>query len=103
MTIRVPAVSRETIEGWTVAEAGLPARAVHCCARADILTVGSLREWKADDLLALRSFGIRTLKQTHSFFRLCRKLENGTLEFPNLKAVLAEFLLPAQLHVLGRR
>jgi len=103
MTIRIPAVSRETIDNWPIAGAGLPARAVHCCARAEIHTVGMLREWRADDLLALRSFGVRTLKQTHSFFRLCQKLENDALEFPDLKAVLAEFLLPAQLHVLGRR
>ena len=103
MTIKIPAVSRETIDNWPVSEAGLPARAVHCCARADIRTVGALREWKAEDLMALRSFGIRTLKQTQSFFRLCRRLETDSLAFPDLKAVLAEFLLPAQLHVLGRR
>jgi hypothetical protein len=103
MTIKVPAVTRETIDNWPIPEAGLPARVVHCCARAGIRTVGELREWRAEDLMALRSFGVRSLRQTHAFFRLCRQLEADTLVFPNLKAVLGEFLLPAQLHVLARR
>ncbi len=101
--ITVPVVHRPAIDGWPVEEAGLPARGVHCCERIGIRTVGELRGWKAEDLLKLRSFGVRTLKQTRTFFRLCRRLEEGSLEFENLKAMLAEFLLPAQIHVLTRR
>ncbi len=101
--MKVPALSRETIDGWPVAEAGLPARAVHCSARTDVRTVGDLREWKGEDLLALRTFGARSLMQTRLFLRQCAQLESGKLEFDNLKSALQAFLLPAQLSVLTRR
>lgn len=101
--MKIPALSRETIDGWLVSDAGLPARAIHSAARADVRTVGDLREWKGEDLLALRTFGARSLAQTRLFLRQCRQIEAGELEFDNVKAVLQTFLLPAQLSVLTRR
>lgn len=101
--MKIPALSRKEIDAWPVAEAGLSARAVHCSARADVHTVGDLREWKGADLLALRTFGARSLTQTRLFLRQCRKLESGKLAFDGMKSVLQAFLLPAQLSVLTRR
>lgn len=101
--MKIPSVSRQIVDAWPVAEAGLPARAVHCSARADVHTVGDLRRWKTADLLAMRTFGVRSLTQTRLFLRQCRHLQSGGLEFDNLKSVLQTFLLPAQLTVLTRR
>lgn len=101
--ISVPVVDRTETDGWTIADSGLPARVVHCCAAAGVATVGELRTWTDERLLALRCFGMRSLKATRSFFRTLKHLEKGTLTFEDLSRILLFLLHPEQWQVLDRR
>ena len=103
MMYEAEAVSREQIDGWRLAEAGLPTRVVNSAGAAGVKTVGELRGWSDSDLLRLRSLGRVSLEHIREFFRLCGRIERSALRFGSVAEVFELFLDTAQRSVLGAR
>lgn len=96
-------LSRAQVDKWPVAESGLSARVVHCLETVRVSTIGELRQWDDQQLLALRNFGVTSCKNVRWFFHWTKKLEapNGT--FPNFRALLHEFLNRQEIFVVEQR
>ncbi len=101
--LQVPPIKRETIEGWLVAESGLPIRVVNSVLPAGVTRIGELRKWSDQDLLNLRSLGRISLDHIHSFFRLCNQIEQGKQRFQNIREVFNICLDGPEFEVLSAR
>lgn len=101
--LQVSPISREAIDLWPVAEAGLPARVVNSVGPAGVVTIGDLRKWADKELLALRSLGRISVGHIHSFFRLCNQIEQGKQRFSNVREVLSIFLDGPEFKVISAR
>jgi len=99
----VDPVSRETIDSWSVSEAGLPTRVVNSVQMAGVDTIGQLRNWSETDLLRLRSLGRVSLDQIHYFFKLCNRIEKANQRFSAIHELLDIFLDVPQLSVITAR
>ncbi|HUK84120.1 MAG TPA: DNA-directed RNA polymerase subunit alpha C-terminal domain-containing protein [Verrucomicrobiae bacterium] len=88
-----------------MANSGLSARVVHCLQAAGVKTVGELRTWSADQLMALRNFGITSSRNVYWFFTWTRRLEanDGDGTVSNFRALLREFLSRQETYVLEQR
>ncbi len=102
-TLSIPAISRATIDGWLVSDAGLPPRVVNACRRQGIKTIASLRKQPSDTLLQMRSFGNRSLTDVADFFKFCDRLERGRVRFDSAEALLIHFLDPTAIEILTER
>lgn len=100
---KVPAISREEIDQWPVGESGLPIRVVHCVTAAGARVVGDLRTWPDERLLALRSFGVQSLRSTRYFYKTLRNIEMGDVSFESAAQALAFQLIPVQWQVIDLR
>ncbi len=100
---QVTPVPRSEINAWPVSEAGLPTRIVNSVSSAGTQTLGELRTWSDEKLLALRSFGRISLDQVHYFFKLCDRIERGNQAFHSIREVLDIFLDTAQFNVISQR
>lgn len=101
--LQVSPISREVIDLWPIAEAGLPARVINSVGPAGVATVGNLRKWADKDLLALRSLGRISVGHIHSFFRLCNQIEQGKQRFSNIREALSIFLDGPEFKVISAR
>lgn len=99
----VDPVSRETINAWPIADAGLPTRVINSVKAANVRSVGELRQWSDSDLLKLRSLGKVSLDQIHYFYKLCSRVEKSVQRFNSINEVLDIFLDSAQLAVVSLR
>ena len=98
-------LSRHEIDQWPVADSGLSARVVHCLQTAGVKTVGELRTWRDDQLLALRNFGITSCKNVRWFLSWTKKLEtnDGNATVSSFRSLLLEFLGREEMFVLEQR
>jgi transcriptional regulator with XRE-family HTH domain len=67
--------------GESIYDIELSVRAFNCLSRADILTVGAIRQLTSRELLSLRCFGVKTLREIEEFLgdhKLSLKPEMGT-------------------------
>lgn len=101
--LQIKTVSRKTIDGWTVADSGLPIRVVNSTASADIRKISDLRKWNDARLLELRGMGRVSLDHIHNFFRITGQLEQGKLGFQNIMEILPLFLDHDELKVVTSR
>lgn len=101
--LNAPAVSEDVINGWPIAESGLPARVVHSTEAAGLNTVGELRSWQDGDLLNLHALGKKSLDKIHDFFRACERLAEGRLSFAHFMELLHTFLDEEEFSVLSSR
>lgn len=62
----------------------LSVRAIHCLRRADIKTIGQLREYSDEDLFKIRNLGEGTLREIK---RALAELANSSLAVPALKLI----------------
>jgi hypothetical protein len=92
-----------SVDHWPVENAGFSPRVVHCLTNAGVKTVGELRNWSDDQLLRLRHFGAASLENVRWFFRLSKQAEARTGYFPDLRAVMGEFLNKQEIFVLEHR
>lgn len=103
MVVETKLVPREEIDRWPVAKAGFNARVTHCFQKADVRTVGDARRWSDRQLLRLRSFGVGSLENVHTFFRWARRLESGRRPTLHLRALMREFLNEQEVYVIEQR
>ena len=98
-------LSRRQIDQWPVANSGLSARVVHCLELVGVKTVGELRAWSDEQLLALRNFGVTSCKNVRWFFSWAKRLEtnDGNATVPNFRSLLREFLSRQEVYVLEQR
>jgi hypothetical protein len=96
-------ISRAEIDAWPVEEAGLPIRVVNCMHSADVTTVGQMRPLSDAELLRIRSLGRISLNHIRSFFRLCDRVERGTMVFHSMQEVLDIFLERSEQFILAAR
>ena len=96
-------LSRQQIDQCPVKSAGFNARVVHCLERAKINSVGELRLWSDKRLLALRSFGVGSLRNVRWFFLWTERLEKGEFTVADLRQWLHEFLNDREIAMLERR
>lgn len=101
--LEVQAVSRSTIDAWSVAESGLPVRVVNSTRTAQVETIGQLRRWSDADLLRLRSLGRISVEHIHFFFRLCGQIEQGQQRFQSIQDIFDIFLDKPEQFVIGAR
>lgn len=99
----VEAVPRDRIDRWPVEEAGLPTRVINSVRGAGVRTIGALRDWSDDQLLALHSLGKVSLEQIRYYFRLCERIERGSQRFETIQEVLDVFLDTHQQRVISSR
>ena len=98
-----PQLARETIDDWSVSEAGLTTRVVHCLQQDGITTIRQLRDQRDGHLLSLPNFGPISLENVHWFFRWTQRLQSGDGDMPNFHALMREFLDPQQVFVIEHR
>lgn len=98
-----PQLARETIDDWSVSEAGLTTRVVHCLQQDGITTIRQLRDQRDGHLLSLPNFGPISLENVHWFFRWTQRLQSGDGDIPNFHALMREFLDPQQVFVIEHR
>ena len=101
--LQVSPISREVIDLWPIAEAGLTVRVVNSVSSAGVATVGDLRKWPDKELLSLRSLGRISVGHIHSFFRICNQIEQGRQRFSNIREVLSIFLDGPEFRVIAAR
>ncbi|HRZ12901.1 MAG TPA: sigma factor-like helix-turn-helix DNA-binding protein [Kiritimatiellia bacterium] len=101
--MQVAAISREELDAWPIAEAGLPVRVVNAVREVPVSTVGQLRQLPDPDLLKLRSLGRISLGHIHAFFRICGQIEQGRQRFGTVQEVFALCLDDAERNVLAGR
>lgn len=101
--LKVKPVARETIDGWPIADSGLPVRVVNSVATANVLRIGELRTWTDQQLLALRSLGRISLGHVRGFFKLCNQIEQGKQSFQTIREVFTIFLDEAEMKVISAR
>jgi hypothetical protein len=101
--IQKPTWTRAQIDHWPIATSGLSARVVHCLEHAGVKTIGELRTWSDERLLALRSFGTSSLRNVHWFLNWTKRLENDDVAMPNFRALLREFLNRQEVFVIELR
>jgi hypothetical protein len=98
-----PQLARETIDNWSVSEAGLTTRVVHCLQQDGIMTIRQLREQSDGHLLRLPNFGPISLENVHWFFRWTQRLQSGDGDMPDFRSLVREFLDPQQVFVMEQR
>jgi hypothetical protein len=76
---------------------------VHCLDHAGVKTIGELRNWTDERLLALRSFGTSSLRNVHWFLNWTKRLENNDVTLPNFRVLLREFLNRQEMFVIELR
>ena len=96
-------LTRQTVDGWAVAESGLSARVVHCLEDAGIGTIGQLRDWTDKQLLKLPHFGPTSLDNVHWFFGWAGRLETGHDHPADYRALLQEFVNQQEVVVIEQR
>ncbi len=101
--LQIKTVSRKIIDGWKVADSGLPIRVVNSTASANIHKISDLRKWNDARLLELRGMGRISLGHIHDFFRITGQLEHGKLDFQNVMEMLPLFLDHDELKVVTSR
>lgn len=101
--MQVAAISREELDAWPLAEAGLPVRVVNAVREVPVQSVGQLRQLPDSELLKLRSLGRISLGHVHSFLRLCGQIEQGRQRFGTIQEVFALCLDDAERNVLAGR
>lgn len=101
--LQVPAVKREVIDQWPVAESGLPVRVVNSVTPEGVTKIGQLRMWSDQQLISLRSLGRISLGHVRAFFKLCNQIEQGRQSFQNIQEALTIFLDGPELKVLSIR
>ena len=101
--LQVNPISRDVIDSWPIAEAGLPVRVVNSVGPAGVARVGDLRKWADKDLLSLRSLGRISVGHIHFFFRICNQIEQGKQRFSNIREVLSVFLDGPEFKVISSR
>jgi Bacterial RNA polymerase, alpha chain C terminal domain/Sigma-70, region 4 len=98
-----PLLARETVDDWSVSEAGLSTRVVHCLQQDGITTIRQLRDQSDGHLLSLPNFGPISLQNVHWFFRWIQRLQSGDGDMPDFRALMREFLDPQQVFVIEHR
>ncbi len=101
--IRVPAIDRRAIDQWPIAGSGLSVRVTTCAARAGMKTVADLRAARAEDVLALRHFGVTSLRHLRRFLRQCDRIAAGQLVFRDANELAGELLNGPQWDVIRSR
>ncbi len=101
--IQKPTWTRAQIDHWPIATSGLSARVVHCLEHAGVKTIGEVRTWTDERLLALRSFGASSLRNVHWFLNWTKRLESNDASVPNFRALLREFLNRQEVFVIELR
>ncbi len=100
---KVDPIDRQTIDGWPIAESGLPTRVVNGTREAGILFVGDLRGKTDDYLLQLRAVGRISVQDIRNFFDICKQIESGQLIFITIQQLLNLFLDKEEMTVLSGR
>lgn len=98
-----PPLARKAIDDWSVADAGLSTRVVHCLHQDGIATVRQLRDRSDAQLLSLSNFGPISLENVRWFFRWTERLQSGNGDMPDFRGLLREFLDPQQTFVIEQR
>jgi hypothetical protein len=98
-----PQLARETIDDWSVAQAGLSMRVVHCLHQDGVTTVRQLRARTEKQLLSLSNFGPISLENVRRFFRWTARLQAGNGDLPDFRGLLHEFLDPQEIFVIEQR
>ena len=101
--VQPPQLARETIDDWSVAEAGLSMRVVHCLHQDGVTTIRQLRDRTDKQLLSLSNFGPISLENVRRFFRWTTRLQAGNGDLPDFRGLLREFLDPQELFVIEQR
>jgi len=96
-------IERQTIDGWPVSSAGLPARVVHRAGPTGIATVGDLRLLTDKQLRSIQGIDSKSVERIHDFFKTCDELESGAWKPADLDRVFDKFLEPLQREVLAMR
>jgi hypothetical protein len=102
-TFQAQKITRQAIDNWPVATSGLSARVVHCLEEAGVQNIGQLRNWSDPQLLRLTNFGVTSLENVRWFFNWTRRLEAGTGQVANFRALLREFLNSQEVFVIEQR
>ncbi len=101
--VKIPALSRKTIDAWRISEAGLPTRVVHCTRKLGLQTVGELRVYPPERLLSESRFGQRSLASIHTFFESCAALETGRVFVRDVRDAFEQVLAPRPWEMLRLR
>ncbi len=95
--------TREQIDAWPVATAGLPVRVAHAAQRNGFATVGAVRQAGTEAIRCWTAIGPQSLRALNRFWTRCHKLEQGQTCFATVQAWLEELAGPADADVLARR